>query len=299
MKYLINYADDNYREAQKYCTKKAYGIAKFDRVIEYSPLDIPDEIVSLCEEGIYGQNRRAKRYGLWRPYIIKKTLEKMKDGDILCYCDAGGYFIRDISPIVHDMEKKKQNIRVYALPLIERQWTKRDVFIYLNADKDFIVNSNQILSTYFFIKKTDYTVALMDEYYRISVEMPELFTDEENLLNQPNYSDFIENRHNQSVLSVLCKINNIQPERDISEYGFHPKLYSFTKGVVYKPVEGKRHFPYFISHRRNKVDVIVHIGNILRVCLPPNMFIFILKIVIYIHDSYRKMKNVVFYLKNK
>ena len=144
MKYLINYADDNYREAQRYCTKKAIKNGGFDKVIEFSNKDIPSHIVNLCYEGIYGDNRKAKRYGLWRPYIIRKVLSEINFGDYLCYCDAGGYFIRNTDSIFRKMESKNQDIRVSALPLLEKQWTKRDVFIYLDADVQNITDTNQI-----------------------------------------------------------------------------------------------------------------------------------------------------------
>jgi hypothetical protein len=34
-------------------------------------------------------NKRGYGYMLWKPYIIKKTMEHMKDGDILLYLDCG------------------------------------------------------------------------------------------------------------------------------------------------------------------------------------------------------------------
>ena len=134
MIYLINYADENYQEAQHYCSQMARARGGFDKVIEYHPNDIDDAVINLCPEGIYGNNRKAKRYGLWRPYIIKKTLDEIQYGDYLCYCDAGGYFIRNVAPLIKRMEKKNQDIRVSVLPLLEKQWTKRDVFLYFDAD---------------------------------------------------------------------------------------------------------------------------------------------------------------------
>lgn len=288
MRYLINYADKNYKEAQQYCTKMALKRGGFDKIIEFHPEDIPAEVIGLCEEGIYGNNRKAKRYGLWRPYIIKKTLSEIEFGDQLCYCDSGGYFIRNVTPLFNQMEKNKIDIRVSVLPLLERQWTKRDVFKYLNADYDEITDTNQICSTFIFIRKTEAAVRFFDEFYEVSMQAPFLFTDEDNMLGEPNYPEFIENRHNQSVFSVLCKKNGIKPDSDISEYGLHPKLYSYTEGVVYVPVDPLKEFPYYISHRRNKVDNMVHIGNILRIFLPAHLFVFILRTVLFFH---KRMKN--------
>lgn len=288
MIYLINYADENYQEAQHYCSQMARARGGFDKVIEYHPNDIDDAVINLCPEGIYGNNRKAKRYGLWRPYIIKKTLDEIQYGDYLCYCDAGGYFIRNVVPLIKRMEKKNQDIRVSVLPLLEKQWTKRDVFLYFDADYPDVTDSNQICSTFIFIKKTKRSVAFFEQYFQISKDMPILFTDAENVLGKDNYPEYIENRHNQSVLSILCKVHNIKPDTDISEYGLHQKLYSYTPGVIYKPCLPLREFPYYISHRRPKVDLLVHICNVLRIFLPSNIFMVILKSVLYLHERKKK-----------
>lgn len=170
------------------------------------------------------------------------------------------------------------------MPLLEKQWTKRDVFTYFKADTHEITDSNQICSTFIFIKKTRNSVAFFDQYYMVSMDMPSLFMDTENILGKENYSEFIEHRHNQSVFSVLCKLHGIQPDTDISEYGLHQKLYSYTKGVIYKPYMPLREFPYYLSHRLPKVDMLVHIANCLRILLPSNLYFLLLKLVLYIHE---------------
>ena len=35
------------------------------------------------------KNKRGYGYWLWKSYIIKKTMDMMKDGDILLYLDSG------------------------------------------------------------------------------------------------------------------------------------------------------------------------------------------------------------------
>lgn len=291
MKCLINYSDNNYSEAQKYCSKKAMTCGGFEKVIEYTPKDIPDSIINLCRESFYGDDRKAKRYGLWRPYIIRHTLEKLEYGDYLCYCDAGGYFIRDVYPIFNKMEKEQKDIRVSQLPLVEKQWTKRDVFICLNADYEEVTDSNQICSGFIFIKKTEYSVLFFDEFYDVAIKYPSLFTDEDNKLGKENYPSFIENRHNQSVFSVLCKKWGIIPDEDISEYGLHPKLYSYTPNVIYCGNKKLREMPYYISHRRKKVTWVVHFGNILRVILPAGCFMVVLKSVLKVNEVIKYWKR--------
>ena len=291
MRCLINFSDSNYSLAQKYCSKKARQCGGFDKIIEYTPEDIPDSIIKLCPQSFYGDNRKAKRYGLWRPYIIKHTLAQLEYGDFLCYCDAGGYFIRNVSPIFEEMEKNLKDIRVSQLPLVEKQWTKRDVFICLDADYEEIYDSNQICSGFIFIRKTENSVSFFDKFYDIAIRYPYLFTDEANRLGKENYPSFIENRHNQSVFSVLCKKWGIIPDEDISEYGLHPKLYSYTPNVIYREEKRLLCIPYYISHRRNKVTWMVHIGNFLRIILPASCFIILLKGALKVNGGIKKWKR--------
>jgi hypothetical protein len=46
-----------------------------------------------------------------------------------------------------------------------------------------------------------------------------IITDEENVLGVPNYPEFVENRHDQTIWSLVCKKHQIAPFRDPSEWG--------------------------------------------------------------------------------
>ena len=93
----VNYANDLYKETQKYCTHTAYKYG-VDKVFEYSPKDIGFDFYKK-NKSILDQ-KRGNGYWLWKPYIISETLKKIEYGDFLLYIEAGRYFIGNVNNLL-------------------------------------------------------------------------------------------------------------------------------------------------------------------------------------------------------
>lgn len=198
MKIAMNYADNNFVQQQKYNTKTAYKKGKFDLVIEYGPKDLGEEFKRKYEYIL--KKPRGDGYWLWKPYLILKTLEeKAKAGDYLFYCDAGAYYINKIDYLIATMEKNNLEVMLFELPLIEKQWTKRDAFILMDCDKEEIADSNQILATYMLIKKSEKSLEFIREYFKYCSD-ERILTDLSNTQNVDNYKGYIEHRHDQGIV---------------------------------------------------------------------------------------------------
>lgn len=220
MKVAINYADDRFKRAQKYNTKTAYTVGRFDKVIEYTRNDISIDFINKTQIAI--SQSRLGGYGIWKAFVIWDALNKLNDNDYLFYCDSGAYYIRNIDYLIDEMELNKESIMVFEVPFIEKQWTKREVFQILDYKDTIGLDSNQRLSGFILIKKDKFSVDFFQKYYMIAIEHPELFTDECSIEQD---SVFIENRHDQSVLSILSKKYGLRSHRDPSEYGINLKAY--------------------------------------------------------------------------
>ena len=81
-----------------------------------------------------------------------------------------------------------------------RQWTKGDCFAYF-GDNNKYANHGQIASGIIFIRKCANAIAMIDEWYYICHNHYELLTDKPSIA--PNFPEFKENRHDQSVLDLL------------------------------------------------------------------------------------------------
>lgn|SRR5574344_956953 len=210
---LVTYGDEKYDKAKRMLVSTAKKIKYFDQIFDFSPSDIDSEF-----KKEYAQILNIKRGNglwLWKPYFISTVLNKLNEGDILFYCDSGAIFLRN--PIA--LENEFQSIFVSEIPLIEKQFTKDSVFSTLNCS-DEIKNSNQIIATYLIIKKNSESLRIINEWFDLCKKI-ELLSPS----NQKEKEYFISHREDQSLLSVICKINNIHVFYDITQRNNLPYTY--------------------------------------------------------------------------
>ncbi len=108
MKILINYATPAFARSRRINTATGYAMGRFDKVIEYSPEDL-DENFRRKNQHIL-KHKKGGGYWLWKPYIIRKTLEGMEEGDFLFYVDAGSFFLGPVEPLIEIMRQKGQDV---------------------------------------------------------------------------------------------------------------------------------------------------------------------------------------------
>ena len=106
---------------------------------------------------------------------------------------------------------KEQNSEMWMNRLIlkERIWTKRDAFILLGVDMPFYRETNQYMATIQIYKKSKYTEKFLEELLYYSQDK-RIITDQPNTQGLPNYQGFKDNRHDQTVLSLLIKKYGIE-----------------------------------------------------------------------------------------
>ena len=214
----VTYATASYESAKKYNIKMAYKRGKADRVFAYSEDDL-DEAFKKKNEKILSCKRGAG-YWMWKPYVVKKTLDKLQDGDYLFYCDSGAFVTKDLHILIDFMEQEGTDILLFDLDHMEKVFTKRDVFMELGCDEKQYTDSWQRCATYFMIKKTEHTQQFIEQWLAYAQKY-ELISDEDNVLyHQPNYPEFRDNRHDQSIFSVLSKKWELKSYPDISQYRY-------------------------------------------------------------------------------
>ena len=207
---------DNYIVAGNRLCNQIYKLEIFDKIIFYTDTDLQkdDEFWGKNKEFIEN-NKRGYGYWLWKPYIIKKTLAMMNEGDILCYLDSGCEASnRKKGNLINALKCVKDDLIIYSSTTnIESQWTKRDLFEYLNMNTNQYLNSAQCQAGALLIYKNNKVTNIIDEWYSIGCNY-NLINDSPSLLK--NTDIFKEHRHDQSILSLLLKKNNIQSRHDIS-----------------------------------------------------------------------------------
>jgi len=129
--------------------------------------------------------------------------------------------------------------------LIEMEWTNLETLKYFNLNENnLIVKSEQLIAGLLMFRKNKVTSKLVKDFYNIAIKNPNLFSDE---FNNGINETFKEHRHDQSILSILRKKNNINSLSDetwsddfksLSHTPFHAKrlidtnIYYLIKNLI-------------------------------------------------------------------
>ncbi|MFC1883511.1 hypothetical protein ACFL2O_01965 [Thermodesulfobacteriota bacterium] len=217
MKLLINYANNVFRKSQKLNSKTGLKVGLFDEVISYFPKDIEPDFFERNKKIL--RQKRGNGYWLWKPYFIKKALDILNFGDFLFYCDSGSYFVRPITPLIDICSENGQDLIVFNLDKhIERVWTKRDAFILMDCESPKYSETEQRYASFSLWKKSKFTMDFINEFLHFAQD-ERIITDLDNQCGYPNYPGFKENRHDQSIFSLLTKKYDIDVHRDPSQWG--------------------------------------------------------------------------------
>ena len=210
MKILINYASavPEYVHCRRMNTATGYAMGGFDKVIEYSPEGLLDEDFRRKNEHIL-KYKKGAGYWLWKPYIVRKTLEEMGEEDFLFYSDARGLFLGPIDPFIELMRKKNQDILAFIGGYVEAHFTKRDAFILMDCDTARYADSRQFKVGYHLWRKTAFSMKLVNSWLSYAQD-ERIITDMSNRCGKENYPGFIEHRYEQSIFSLLCKKNQLE-----------------------------------------------------------------------------------------
>ncbi len=215
----INFADESFSNAQALNADTARKNGKVDEVRCFTPNDIENAFFVEHEQVL--SQKRGRGYWLWKPYITCKTLQSVDDGDYVVYTDSGLIFLNDIRLLIACMERDGQEIMLFEQGegRVEKHWSKRDAFVLMNCDSPEFTDTEQCYSGLYIIKKSEKTCAFWKKVLFYNADY-RIVSDEANVMGLPNYEGFVENRHDQTVLSLLAKKEKIKFYPDPSQYGF-------------------------------------------------------------------------------
>jgi hypothetical protein len=199
--HLVTFADIRY-EQPRYNTL-AQCSKYFDAIKSYTPEDLDQGFIQDNIE-ILSRTYRGFGYWLWKPYIILDYLNNHldDDNDIMLYVDAGDTFDERIINSVRD--HLDDNL-IYAIhgPHSNTQWTKRDCFVLMDCDNTKYWDTGyQIYSSMIACRKNQTTLDFFNEWFKFC-KNKNILTDDENICGKPNFPDFEEHRHDQSIFHNL------------------------------------------------------------------------------------------------
>jgi hypothetical protein len=245
MIYVINFADEKFETQRKYNSMTALKIGKCDKVIEYSLEDIDKKYQSKFKH-IFSYERGAGLW-LWKPYIILNALNRVNENDYILYCDSGAFFCNKIQNLADVIEQNNIFMLTFEIPLIERQFTKKETFHLMNTTG---YNTNQRLTGYILLKKCKDAVDFVSIWQKY-MEDERILSYKKFIPDIKEFEDFYEHRDDQSVFSLLCHKFNIPAFRDPSQYGDRPWMYASSEySFVPKQYNNSPYPKIIISNRK-------------------------------------------------
>lgn len=194
----------NYIDACHRLVGQAKSLELFDNTIVYTDDYLKKDVEFWKKHHQFIENN-SKGYGywLWKPYIVKKTLEMMKDNDILMYLDSGC----EIDYRKKELFKKNfelvKTVNIIGSPTqVENKYNKMDLVLHLDMLNDKYLKTPQLQGGVWFMFVCDKTRNLVNTWYEIACNYHMI--DDTPSINK-NLDCFIDHRHDQSIFSLLTK----------------------------------------------------------------------------------------------
>ena len=194
----------------------------FDEVKLLNENDLDDYIKPIVENNIKkygydGQGYPTRGYGywIWKPYIILQELNKLQDGDILVHLDIHCHLniIKDkFNDIINELNNQSIilgncgfNDYMYTTTKLRKHIEKQLRYKFTKQELQHVQYESGIQ----FIKNDKYSRNFIKTWFDLMLSGLDYVSDMYNN-DRSNHKTFVENRHDQSVISLLYKYNKLK-----------------------------------------------------------------------------------------
>lgn len=198
----------NYINAGERLIKQADKCDVFSKTILYTDVDLKQNTEFWSKHQVFIEsNIRGYGYWLWKPWIIKKTMETMQNNDILVYADAGCEIDMTNTSLLNQlMSDMNTKYIIGSKTCYENSWTKMDLIYELGMLNDPSLDTRQYQATTNMYRVCDVVRDFVNQWYETACNYH--LIDDSPSVSQ-NLDVFIEHRHDQSIFSLLSKKMNI------------------------------------------------------------------------------------------
>lgn len=229
--YFITYGDENgnknFKISKKHLLHLANKSGLFTKSYALGPKDLDNPFKSIYENIL--SQPRGGGYWIWKHRIIENMIEEVSEGDIVIYLDAGSSLnllpkaverFYEYIEILKESEYGSlmfESVNGKGNILLENRYTTSQLFQAFGSDPHSnFGNTPQRSAGMLMFKKNAHTKEFFVEYKKILDNDAELITDKYN--NSKQISEFIENRHDQSIFSLISKKIGAEVLKNESEF---------------------------------------------------------------------------------
>lgn len=205
--HMITYGNSVYSRAKKRIKEEAIHTEWFKSIKVCGPEDLTPEFANEFKKVL--KLKRIAGYGVWKFDIILKRLEtliKNNKDEILLYIDAGCMINKNgesrMKQYINMLRESDKDMFSFKMKgVIEKNWTTKQLFKAFEVEED-IKESGQFVGGIFMMKINESIIDFFKYILTVLRKNPLIITD---VYNKYQINDFIDNRHCQSVLSVMRK----------------------------------------------------------------------------------------------
>ena len=240
---LVSYADERMTISAEKLMQSGMKFG-FTSCEYFMPADL-DEDFKQRMAPILAQDRGAGWY-CWKPWAIKKVMDRLADGNIIMWSDAGSEFIQ---PIRHLVDAMDEDILFFSNGCRHLDWCKMDLIKYCFPNyglpgnlggqiTERLNNAKQVQASHVLFMVTENTRLFVAHW--LDLAMRHHLVD-----NSPSAHDnvptFAEHRWDQSILCCLQIM-----------YGYKLHWFPSTTGFHIKDQHPEDHYPAMFLHHRKR-----------------------------------------------
>lgn len=212
---LVTFADGSrrWRAAGRRLERQAQSSRWFTSIHRWTARDLDITLPEFRSDNpaLNPENSRGYGYWLWRPYILRREMQLLGPGESLLFLDAGCQVninptsYRRLQDYLADVEEHGNLVMEIDAPIT--RWCKRDLVDSFFGSSD-LAGIHLVEPGVLFMRKNTTNLHLLNSW----IEWGRL-EDHHYLNDSPsrseNYQEFIEHRHDQSLLSCLRRTGNL------------------------------------------------------------------------------------------
>ena len=200
----------DYIDAVNRICNQANRFYLFKKIYKFTDEDLKNDINFWSKhKDFILSNSRGYGYWLWKPYLIKKILEKISYGDILLYCDSGCEINFNARDYMNELIYRTQYKLIIGTcgSSNDINFTKMDTIKYFKMENHDKLSDDHMQCTALMMIKCDKIINLINEWYETGSNNYHLIDDTPSIYS--NNESFLDHRHDQSIFNMIVKRDNL------------------------------------------------------------------------------------------
>lgn len=226
--HLVTFASSDYAHSLRRLRRQAQAMSTFASITTTTDKDLEPSFRAKFSEFLQ-PGVRGFGYWMWKPEVILRALERIPEGEVLLYLDAGCHLNpagrARLSLYVKWVATSASGLLAFqyrpfpsapanypierAESLLDRHYTKREALEALDIEPQSpLLDDPAIAGGIIFVKKCGESMASLHLWREAVDKHPSAFTDQ--LDRSAQDSSFRDTRHDQSIFSILAKQRGIE-----------------------------------------------------------------------------------------